>query len=70
MIERVAMALSIEDNGQSFAAERSHNYLPMARAAIEAMREPTDAMIAEGNAYDECAPYDIYESMIDAALGE
>lgn len=76
MVERVAKNIYEGRNGRGCVpwSRRSGGhkapYLSDARAAIEAMREPTDAMIAEGNAYDECAPYDIYESMIDAALSE
>lgn len=52
-------------------------YAPIARAAIEAMREPTNEMIAAG--YDEekvgygpdGVPAElVWEAMIDAALGE
>jgi hypothetical protein len=46
-----------------------------ARAAIEAMREPTDAMNHRGNVccMDDCVDRDgvkkVWRSMIDAALG-
>lgn len=77
MVERVARAIYEASPFRDTAGEyddQSEIYRRMcrlfARAAIEAMRTPTIAMIAEGNAHDECAPYDIYESMIDAALSE
>jgi len=44
--------------------------LSQARAAIEAMREPTDAMDKKGNAVlDDGALY-VWQAMIDAALKE
>lgn len=82
MIERVARAIAQADttvNGQFddtemgdiFWGEWKHLYIPMARAAIEAMREPTDAMV---DAMDEhagtIAPQYAYEAAIDAALNE
>lgn len=43
-----------------------------ARAAIEAMREPTEAMVNTPtvDAYENCAADMIWRSMIDAALKE
>lgn len=77
MIERVARAIS----GAPFPSAASYR---KARAAIEAMREPTDAMIdvgqdvfAEGinliaghpEPSDEAA-YQTYRAMIDTALNK
>jgi len=42
MVERVARALAIYQFGSSDSWE---DQIPMARAVIEAMREPTDAML-------------------------
>jgi hypothetical protein len=94
MIERVARAMALKDRGSdqwdSMADGHSQygedglfkaDYLDLARAAIEAMREPTEAMkdIIEGNAYiqgglDDCNKHDIphhsWHLMIEAALGE
>lgn len=67
MVERVARSISRKNTGSGI---NWPDFTVEARAAIEAMRTPTSAMIAEGNAHDDRAPYDIYESMIDAALSE
>ncbi len=63
MVENVARALWDRDR---------NSYMAMASAAIEAIREPTDAMIDVGygtfeEAYD---PAHCYRMMIDAALAE
>lgn len=83
MIERVARAIAGElgcdpdmrdpDLPDDIDGNKSvwHNYIDVARAAIDAMREPTDAMV---NAMDEhagtIAPQYAYEAAIDAALSE
>lgn len=79
MIERVARRLANEMHaggdfgmtGEDAYRHRSAEFLALARAAIEAMREPTDAMIDAGNslAHEE-APATYYEAMIFAALNE
>ena len=63
MIERVAVAI-IE------AAEKGARGKPreIARAAIEAMREPTEAMIDAADPFE--LPREIWPAMIDAALSE
>jgi hypothetical protein len=88
MIERVARAICVasgldpdrpfsssnyskETEPQEFAW---HEYLPEARAAINAMREPTEAMEDAGNSatyiwIDETSA-DVWPRMIDAALKE
>ncbi len=77
MVERVARAL---DEAQP-RYEPRHDLVDlrvMARAAIEAMREPTEAMKSAdlGNGHT-CAGYldmysapTVYRAMIDAALGK
>lgn len=62
MIERVARAIA--------KADATSSYEELARAAIEAMREPTDSMVDAGDQYDGCRPVDIYYEMIDAAIAE
>jgi len=61
MIERVSRALRAAD----FDAWTPRYYQHMARAAIEAMREPTDSM-TNGVDYRRS----VWMSMIDVALGE
>ena len=67
MIEKVAKAIC--------KAERYHQdsyelYIPAAKAAIEAMQEPTDEMLDAG-AYDLDMTLEIqYKNMIDEALKE
>ncbi len=45
-------------------------YVPQARAAIEAMREPTDLMDKAGRFYGGSESRDVWVAMIDAALEE
>ena len=46
---------------------RQNDYLDAARAAIAALREPSDAMIEAG---EMCDAADVWRSMIDAILNE
>lgn len=73
MVERVARALGRHQVSTMAAAappsdidrhidQNWQAWVPMARAAITAMREPTDAMMVTHNAYD------VWPKMIDAAL--
>jgi hypothetical protein len=61
MIERVARALR---HAESYDASFSE----MARGAIEAMREPTDAMREAGRT--TYTGFGAWQAMIDAALGK
>lgn len=84
MIERVARAMAFADLGTDTWDVKSEeddgcgylgkeDFRVMARAAIEAMREPTMAMIDAGDAEDvHClAQASVhYTAMIDAALKE
>jgi len=66
MIERVARAICQEEVG---ALDYWETYLPLARAAIAAMREPTERMSAA--AYPKgriLAGKKAWQAMIDAAL--
>jgi len=76
MVEKVARALSMVSDG----TERcTHLYYPHARAAIEAIRTPTEAMVYDGYVRSAFAPecrvssiqFDpkpVWTAMIDAAL--
>jgi len=66
MIERVAKAIwrSMGDNDDAFLDFRD-DYLLYARAAIEAMREPTEGMLEAASRADL---EDEWSAMIDAAL--
>jgi hypothetical protein len=75
MIERVARAMLRAEEWSSFFGEDDARKL--ARAAIEAMREPTDAMLIDGaakirNFTSASGPYPrtraVWLSMIDASL--
>lgn len=80
MIEKVARAMAASDSGPigstSFEfhwAEVGHEYMHNAKAAIEAMRDPTEAMTTAGveawrNHY--LSPVTQWRAMIDAALTE
>lgn len=85
MIERVARAIGAadpdqggqindSDMGEYFWEKYRDHYIPIAIAAIKAMREPTEAMEDAGNSptyiwVDETAS-DVWPRMIDAALEE
>lgn len=72
MVERVAMALreELKNIGYGVGTINAGQLSDvLARAAIEAMREPTDNMILEGNdvaGYEN--PQQVWEVMINAAL--
>lgn len=74
MIERVARALAEED-GDLYEANAVF-WKGMARAAIKAMREPTEAMERAGDipGWDDAVSIghsaDVWRAMIDAALSE
>jgi hypothetical protein len=78
MVERVARAIDVA--GTAWLNEQSGRVewydVPgevLARAAIEAMREPTRAMtraIRDPGGWVEDMPEEIYRQMIDAALKE
>lgn len=65
MIERVAKAIALRDTTDEFA---------MTRAAIEAMREPTEEMIKVGFSMTATAQSgtidieEVWQAMLDAAL--
>lgn len=70
MIERVARAIA--DADMEDYMEFAHRYDAAARAAIEAMREPSEKMVLAGKAV-EPRHYTFsssYLAMIDAALEE
>lgn len=76
MVERVAKALwehggdgSLPRSWKLLHSDKKPEYRHMARAAIEAMRRPTDAMVDVS--YDVgCGPgcLEVWVGMIDAAL--
>jgi len=90
MVERVARALcrqyelddgfSTEQADRAAASEMHRNFIGAARAAIEAMREPTEAMVVAGGeavfnhtpkrALETSAAEAAWPAMIDACLGE
>lgn len=71
LVERVARALA-----QSAAIETDWTcWVPEARAAIEAMREPTEAMIYAAGGVGDPNDWEVemrkqWDAMITAALGE
>lgn len=81
MIERVAQAIALAGNGGTwddwYNDEQREFHRKRARAAIEAMREPTNAM---EDAADDCDGGTVYDdrasgnthwaAMIDAALAD
>ena len=68
MIERVAHAIRVEFTGM-FKEDQAPAYERLARAAIEALREPTEEMLIASevdlNDFDVAA---VWSVMIDAAL--
>lgn len=69
MVEQVARALA-KHADDSFEDAPAGFWEDFARAAIAAMREPTEAMVKEGNKYTDWASGadDAWEVMIDEAL--
>ena len=67
LVERVARALA-ETDGYEPTVKGIEALIPHARAAIAAMREPTDAMI--NATYEGSDPAELWRMMIDAALAE
>ena len=76
MVERVARAIYAVDGGKGWHLHEKF-YVASARAAIEAMREPTEAMVASGESAasfgigkpkDEAAIPRVWRWMIDASL--
>ena len=64
MVERVAKALA----GLSDMDSEWQLFSDQARAAIEAMREPTKAMVEVGDIELPVSSYVVWQDMIDAAL--
>lgn len=66
MVERVAKAI-YDNSGMTYSNQQY--YQGLAKAAIAAMREPTEEMV---NAYNNQEPLsrEAYRAMIDAALKE
>ncbi|TDH35680.1 hypothetical protein E2A64_10085 [Pseudohoeflea suaedae] len=89
MVERVARAIANEAHkggdygmtGDDAYDRRPEEFTALARAAIEAMREPTKGMedapsdaeidFGPGGSGDlDASPLNVWQAMIDAALGE
>lgn len=68
MVERVARALTEQSRFRSESCPTFEMTLAEARAAIEAMREPTDAMVDAADA--AIAFHQQWRLAIDAALNE
>lgn len=73
MVERVARAIQAFD-GHAAAGGAEPGYEAIARAAIAAMREPTDEMMSVtewwGDLTGRPEHVDVWRAMIDAALTE
>jgi len=71
MVERVARAILKEERNLDLELSSDitkQSYCRYARAAIEAMREPTEAMLAAGDKKQDFYSGFIWQAMIDAAL--
>jgi hypothetical protein len=72
-LERAARALCSLDghleNATMAGKPLWQDYLPEARAVLQAIREPSDAMVEEGRR-ETAAPYHAWQAMIAAALEE
>ncbi len=66
MVERVAKAICELRPLFGPYYRYAEHYRPLARAAIAAMCDPTDAMVNESNDMDDAAT--IWRTMIEAAL--
>lgn len=69
MIERCAKAVALTHWPDD---SRYKNYIPAVKAAIKAMREPTEKMIdaARKQVFVEDSPTSIYIAMIDAVIND
>ena len=83
MVERVAKAIALDDSQTWSELDGIHAamFLSFARAALQAMREPTPEMIAKRDDDSDPVHWDYkchvcggaehaWKTMIDAALGE
>lgn len=76
MVEKVAIALHELEGGHKWAHASDgdkRSAVRYDRAAIEAMMEPTDAMVDAGREHDrgqQYLPYGLFTAMIQAALKE
>lgn len=79
MVERVARVICAQwgERDKAFIDKRWHLQIPIAQAVIDAMREPTEAMISQGAleitsmgplSTDMRSAADSYRAMIDEAL--
>lgn len=75
MVERVARVICAQfgERSPDFIDKRWHLQIPVARAVLEAIREPTEAMVGAGYDcpiidYDGQDPKEVWQAMIDAAL--
>lgn len=73
MIERVARAMALSIGAgwlpQPMPQSHLHHWRGLARAAMEAMREPTEEMVELWDGVHP-PPDEIYRAMIAAALGK
>ena len=65
VVERVARAICCPNRACRVGCEVAKDYEPQARAAIEALREPTGAMLKVAGDFGE-----EWQAMISAALSE
>lgn len=79
MIERMARAMRELDRSkapanwnrwESAKPEHRQRYLERARAALEAMKEPTDAMLAASGQYNKDRMAEVWRAMISKAMEE
>ena len=70
MIERVARAIRFFDDWPTLSETAKAIYREQARFAIEAMREPTEAMLDAAMQFASCDLKSEWQAMIEAALGE
>jgi hypothetical protein len=73
MVKRVGRAIELAVKAGQLSDMGTATYQDLGRAAIAAMREPTEKMLIVGNRVQCCEDYEtdeIYTGMIDAALDE
>jgi hypothetical protein len=73
MVDRVARALELDSYAHSGPMTHEEMFRRQARAAIEEMRKPTDAMVEAGNPQcgeDSLGAWYPWTAMIDAALAD
>jgi hypothetical protein len=70
MVERLALALHAAQSVVGRPFEQCRICERLARVALEALREPTEGMVAAAGRLNHPRDLDVWRAMVSAALGE